>query len=38
MTETDKTEYKIKPEKGTPTIDTSTWPLLLKVRPLVHLL
>merc|ERR1719287_117358 len=27
---TDKTEYAIKPEKGTPSIDTSTWPLLLK--------
>ena len=26
-----ETEYQIKPEKKTPAIDTSTWPLLLKV-------
>jgi len=25
-----ETEYQIKPEKKTPAIDTSTWPLLLK--------
>lgn len=24
-------EYSIKPEKGLPAIDTSSWPLLLKV-------
>ena len=27
----DVTEYQIKPEKGLPQIDTSSWPLLLKV-------
>ena len=26
-------EYQIKPAKGGPTMDTSTWPLLLKVGP-----
>lgn len=26
-------ECIIKPEKGVPTIDTSSWPLLLKVTP-----
>lgn len=25
-------EFQIKPEKGAASIDTSTWPLLLKVR------
>ena len=29
--ENDAVEYSIKPEKGIPSIDTSTWPLLLKV-------
>ena len=24
-------EYQIKPAKGSPTVDTSSWPLLLKV-------
>lgn len=27
----DATEYQIKPEKGLPQMDCSTWPLLLKV-------
>ena len=27
-------EYQIKPEKTAPAVDTSTWPLLLKVRSL----
>lgn len=27
-------EFQIKPDKSVPTIDTSKWPLLLKVRPL----
>lgn len=26
-------DYQIKPTKGGPSMDTSTWPLLLKVRP-----
>ena len=26
-------EFQIKPEKGAASIDTSTWPLLLKVSP-----
>lgn len=26
-----ETEYTIKPESGTPKLDTSDWPLLLKV-------
>lgn len=26
-------DYQIKPAKGGPSMDTSTWPLLLKVRP-----
>jgi hypothetical protein len=26
-------EFAIKPEKGVPMIDTSSWPLLLKVTP-----
>lgn len=26
-------EFQIKPSKGGPSMDTSTWPLLLKVRP-----
>jgi hypothetical protein len=26
-----ETEYSIKPESGTPKLDTSDWPLLLKV-------
>jgi len=26
------TDYQIKPEKSAPKIDTSSWPLLLKVR------
>jgi hypothetical protein len=29
--EADATEYSIKPEKGLPQMDTSSWPLLLKV-------
>ena len=27
-----ESEFQIKPEKGAATVDTSTWPLLLKVR------
>ena len=30
------TEYMIKPEKGKASLDTSDWPLLLKVRILFH--
>lgn len=26
-------DYQIKPAKGGPSMDTSTWPLLLKVKP-----
>jgi hypothetical protein len=29
--QTDAAEYSIKPEKGLPQMDTSSWPLLLKV-------
>ena len=29
--EADATEFSIKPEKGLPQMDTSSWPLLLKV-------
>lgn len=29
---TPNAEYQIKPAKGGPSMDTSTWPLLLKVR------
>ena len=29
-------EYTIKPEKSTPAIDTSSWPLLLKVSTFVR--
>lgn len=28
-----KTEYQIKPSSGGPSMDTSNWPLLLKVKP-----
>lgn len=31
------TDFQIKSEKGTASIDTSTWPLLLKVR-LIHII
>lgn len=29
----DTTNYQIKPSKGEPSMDTSKWPLLLKVMP-----
>ena len=35
---TEQAKYSIKPEKGTPSIDTSTWPLLLKVSHLNYIL
>ena len=35
---TEQAKFSIKPEKGTPQIDTSTWPLLLKVSQLNYLL
>jgi hypothetical protein len=28
-----KVEYQIKPSNGAPSMDTSNWPLLLKVKP-----
>jgi len=28
-----KVEYQIKPSNGGPSMDTSNWPLLLKVKP-----
>jgi len=28
-----KVEYQIKPSSGGPSMDTSNWPLLLKVKP-----
>ena len=34
----EETEYAIKPEKGMPAIDTSSWPLLLKVINICFLL
>ncbi len=30
-----KVEYQIKPSNGGPTMDTSNWPLLLKVKPYI---
>jgi hypothetical protein len=37
--ETNKVDYQIKPNKGGPSMDTSTWPLLLKVKPhIIHYL
>ena len=32
------TEFQIKSSKDAPKVDTSTWPLLLKVRPPFHML
>ena len=28
-----KVDYQIKPSSGSPTMDSSNWPLLLKVKP-----
>lgn len=30
-------EYQIKPSNGGPSMDTSNWPLLLKVKPNIYL-
>jgi len=38
-TSTAKVEFQIKPSKGGPSLDTSTWPLLLKVmKPYINIL
>lgn len=31
-------EYQIKPSAGGPSMDTSNWPLLLKVKPNIYIL
>ena len=31
-----KDNYQIKPSKGGPSMDTSNWPLLLKVKPNIY--
>jgi hypothetical protein len=31
-----KVEYQIKPSNGGPSMDTSNWPLLLKVKPNIY--
>lgn len=33
-----KVEYQIKPSNGGPSMDTSNWPLLLKVKPYITLI
>ena len=33
----DTNNYQIKPSKGEPTMDTSKWPLLLKVMPTFYI-
>jgi hypothetical protein len=31
-----KVDYQIKPANGSPSMDSSNWPLLLKVKPDIH--
>jgi len=34
----EKQDFQIKPAKGGPSLDTSTWPLLLKVKPDIYII